>query len=284
MVWLGVFIEQLGSTGTPWADRARPAEIVVESMQAVGGNNRVEGVLLGAVLLVLVLLGTVGVRRADTVELRFGRGPLTVAAAASATTLAIGGGLAFVTDGAFESRYAAVIVPFVLLLAARGLTLIPGRVGTAALAFVVLFGLAIGVDEARRDRTQAADVAAVIDRDHQIGDVIAFCPDQIGPATRRALTTELQAVAYPRGDGSLVDWQDYADVIAATPPEDYLARVEAAAAGNDVWLVAALGYRSLGNRCEAIIESLDRTHRANQLIAPSAVFEPMLLTRYEPLP
>lgn len=281
-VWLGVFFEQLGSTGTPWADRARPAEIVVESMQAVGGNNRFEGELFGAVLLVLVLLGTVGVRRADTIELQFRRGPLTVAAAAIVTTLAIGGGVALVTAGAFEGRYTAVIVPFVLLLAARGLTLIPGWVGTATLAFVVLFGLAIGVDEARRDRTQAAEVAAVIDRDHQVGDVVAFCPDQIGPATRRALTAELGAVAYPRGDGTLVDWQDYADVITATPPEDYLARLESAADGNDVWLVAALGYKSLGNRCEAIIESLNRTHRADHLISPSEVFEPMLLTRYEP--
>ncbi|NIR39308.1 MAG: hypothetical protein GWN79_18165, partial [Actinobacteria bacterium] len=31
-VWLGVFLDQLGSTGTPWADRARPAEIAVETI------------------------------------------------------------------------------------------------------------------------------------------------------------------------------------------------------------------------------------------------------------
>ena len=283
VVWLGVFLEQLGSTGTPWADRARPTEIIVESLQAVGGNNRFEGELLGALLLVFVLLGTVGVRRSEVIELRFSSGPASIAAAMTAATLAIGGAVALVTAGAFEGRYAAVIVPFVLLLAARGLSLIPGWVGTATIAFVVLFGLAVGVDEARRDRTQAADVAAVIDREHQPGDIVAFCPDQIGPATNRALTSMPETVAYPRGDGTLVDWQDYADVIAATPPEDFLARVEAAAAGNDVWLVAALGYRSLGNRCEAIIESLDRTHRADHIIAPSDVFEPMLLTRYEPI-
>jgi hypothetical protein len=283
-VWLGVFFDQLGSTGTPWADRARPAEIIVESMQAVGGNNRFEGQLLGAILLVLVLLGTVGVRRAEAVELRFDRGPSSLAAATAAATLAIGGVMALLTAGAFEGRYTAVVVPFVLLLAARGLTLIPGWLGTGTIAFVVCFGLAIGVDEARRDRTQAADVAAVIDRDHHAGDIVAFCPDQVGPATHRALSAELEAIAYPRGDGRLVDWQDYADIITATPPEDYLARLEAAADGNDIWLVAGLGYNSLENRCEAIIDTLNRTRRADRIISPSTVFEPMLLTRYEPLP
>ena len=283
VVWLPVFFEQLGSTGTPWAARARPAEVVIESMQAVGGNNRFEGQLLGTILLVLVLLGALGVRRAGGVELRFARGPLTIAAATVALTLAIGGAVAFVTAGAFESRYAAVVVPLVLLLAAGGLTLIPGRVGTIAIAFVVLFGLAVGVDEARRDRTQAAEVAAVIDRDHQPGDIVAFCPDQLGPATIRSLTAEIETIAYPRGDGNLIDWQDYADVIEDTSPEDFLARLDTASSGNDIWLVAGLGYRSLGNRCEAIIEALNRTHRADRIIAPGPVFEPMLLIRYEPL-
>lgn len=282
VVWLGVFFEQLGSTGTPWADRARPAEIVVESMQAVGGNNRFEGELFGAVLLVLVLLGTVGTRRGDHIELRFSRGPLSVAGAVIVTTLALGGGIALVTAGAFEGRYTAVIVPFVLLLAARGLSLLPGWFGSAAIAFTVLFGLAIGVDEARRDRTQAGDVAAAIDTQHRDGDIVAFCPDQVGPATRRALRADLEAVAYPRGDGALIDWRDYADIITATPPEDFLARIDEVA-GRDIWLVTGLGYKSLGNRCEAIIESLNQTHRPHQVISPSEVFEPMLLTRYEPL-
>jgi hypothetical protein len=284
VVWIGVFLEQLGSTGTPWADRARPAEIVIESIQAVGGNNRFEGQLLGTVLVVLMVLGVWGVSRSEGIVLRFSRGPLTTAALAATLTLAIGGVVALVTAGAFESRYAAVVVPFLLLLAARGLCLIPGRAGTVAVAFVVLFGLAVGIDEARRDRTQAGEVAAAIDRDHQPGDVVAFCPDQLGPATTRSLTAALETIAYPRGDGTLIDWQDYAEVIEETTPEDYLVRLEAAAAGNDIWLVTALGYRSLGNRCEAIIDSLNRTHRADRILSPGPVFEPMMLTRYEPLP
>jgi mannosyltransferase len=289
-VWLSVFFEQLGSTGTPWADRARPAEIAIETMQALGGNNRFEGELLGVIVLFVALLGAFGWARREnetveneTVELRFGSGPLSIAAVMITVTLAIGGGIALVTAGAFEGRYAAVVVPFVLLLAARGVSVLPRHVATATLAVLALFGLAIGIDEGRRDRTQAGDVASTIDRDHGQGDIVAFCPDQVGPATHRALQADLEAVAYPRGDGTLIDWQDYADTITETSPEAFLERVAVAAAGNQVWLVVGLGYKSLGNRCEAIIEQLNRSHRPHHLVSPSEAFEPMLLTRYEPL-
>ena len=282
VVWLGVFFEQLGSTGTPWADRARPAEIAVESMQAIGGNNRFEGELLGVVLVVFALIGAYGVHRDRVIELRPGRPALTGPTSVAVITLALGGGIALVSGGAFEGRYTAVVVPVILLLAARGLALVPGPARIAAAALVVLFGLAIGVDEARRDRTQAGDVAALINAGHQPGDIVAFCPDQVGPSTHRALDAGIHTVAYPRGDGLVVDWQDYEATIGATPAEDFVALVDAAAGGNDIWLVVGLGYKNLDNRCEAIIEQLGRTHHANHLISPTEVFEPMLLSRYEP--
>lgn len=284
LAWLPVFLEQLGSTGTPWADRARPAEIAVETVQALGGNNRFEGELLGFGFVVLALVGATGVRRGNAVELAWARGPLSGPAALTILTLGIGGAVAFATAGAFEARYAAVIIPFVLVLAARGMTVVPPPLGPLLLTGVVLFGLAVGVDEARRDRTQSGEVAAVVDAEHTPGDVVAFCPDQLGPATHRALESDLATLAYPRGDGVLVDWQDYADVVAETSPEAFVASVVDTAAGNDIWLVAGFGYRSFGTRCEAIIDQLGRTHRADQRVAPRAVFEPMLLTRFEPAP
>lgn len=284
VAWLSVFFDQLGSTGTPWADRARPAEIAVETMQALGGNNRFEGEFLGVIVLVLALLGAVGVRRGDAIELRIERGSLSTAALMTVATLAIGGGVALVTAGAFEGRYAAVVVPFVLVLVARGIIVTPQRVGAVLLVGVVAYGLAVGVDEGRRDRTQAGDVGAVIDADHEPGDIVVFCPDQLGPATHRALEADLTTLAYPRGDGRLVDWRDYADVIAATAPEDFVAEITDAAAGNDIWIVAGFGYKSLGTSCEAIIDQLGRTHRPDQRIAPSEAFERMLLTRFEPRP
>lgn len=285
VVWLGVFTDQLGSTGTPWASRARPAEIAVETLQAVGGNNRFEGELLGIAMVFLAVLGAFGLRHADAVELRFRGGlPLTGAAAVAALTLTIGGAAAAITAGAFEGRYGAVVVAFVLVLAARGLWLLPDHIRLGAVAVVVALGIGIGADEARRDRTQAGEVAAAIDDGYQSGDIVVFCPDQVGPATLRALHTPVEAMAYPRGDGTLVDWRDYADVIAATSPEAFVAGVEVDAGEGDIWLVTGLGYRGLGNRCEAIIDLLGAQRDQVRLVATSTAFEPMLLTRYERRP
>ena len=285
VVWLDVFLDQLSSTGTPWADRARPAEVAVETIQAIGGNNRFEGELLGVILVILVLLGGLASSvDGDRLELRFGPGPLHGAAAMVLLSLGIGGGVAWVTAGAFEARYAAVALAFMLVLAARGVAMLPRPVADVVLSIVVLFGLAVGIDEARRDRTQAADVAAAIDMGWQTGDVVAFCPDQVGPATLRALDAPAATHAYPRGDGHFVDWSDYADVIGASPPEQFVDSIVQIADGADVWMVFGLGYKSLGNRCETIVELLGRTHLPNRMISPSEAFEPMLLTRFEPKP
>ena len=284
LVWFSVFSEQLRTTGTPWADRARPAEIIIETIQAIGGNNRFEGELLGIVLAVLAILGVLACRNdGRNLVLRFAAGNLDRAWLCVLLTLGIGGGVALVMAGAFEARYAAVVVGFLLVLAARGIAMLPTRPRLVVLVLVVAFGLAVSVDEARRDRTQGADVAALIDEGFEVGDVVVFCPDQVGPATLRSVVGSPASFAYPRGDGRFVDWQDYAETISNTGVDSFVAEVLAEAGDHNVWLVSGFGYQSFGNRCEAMINELARTHQAQQLLAPSDVFEPMLLTRYEAL-
>jgi hypothetical protein len=280
VVWLPVFLDQIGSTGTPWADRARPAEVAIETIQALGGTSRFEGELLGFATVVLALFGALGVARARGVEVRAGVGPLSDAAGVAVLTLALGAGAALVTAGAFEGRYAAVVVPVALVLAARGIAVLPERFGLLLLAMMVIAGLGVGVDEARRDRTQAGDVAAVIDAEWEAGDVVAFCPDQVGPSTRRELTVPAETLAYPRGTGRLVDWRDYAAVIDATAPQSFVDEVLATAGDGDVWLVAGLGYKSLGNRCEEILDLFADARAAEPRITPGDTFERMLLVRY----
>lgn len=282
LVWSSVFSEQLRTTGTPWADRARPAEIVIETIQAIGGNNRFEGELLGIVLAVLALVGVLAHRVDDRrLVLRFALGNLDRAWLGVLLTLAIGGGVALVIAGAFEARYSAVVVGFLLVLAARGVAMLPSRPRLVVLVLVVAFGLAVSVDEARRDRTQGADVAALIDEDLETGDVVVFCPDQLGPATLRSISGSPASFAYPRGDGRFVDWQDYAETIANTGVEGFVSEVLAEARNHDVWLVSGFGYKGFGNRCETMINELGRTRIPQQMLAPSDVFEPMLLTRFE---
>ncbi|MCY3850971.1 MAG: glycosyltransferase family 39 protein [Acidimicrobiaceae bacterium] len=282
LVWSSVFSEQLRTTGTPWADRARPAEIVVETIQAIGGNNRFEGELLGIVLAVLAILGVLAHRVDERrLMLRFAPGNLDRAWLGVLLTLGIGGGAALVMAGAFEARYSAVVVGFLLVLAARGIAMLPARPRLVVLVLVVAFGLAVSVDEARRDRTQGADVAALIDEGLEAGDVVVFCPDQVGPATLRSISWPADSFAYPRGDGQFVDWQDYAETIANTQVEGFASEVLAEAGDHNVWLVSGFGYKSFGNRCETMINELGRTRQAQRLLEPSDVFEPMSLTRYK---
>ncbi|MCQ3814265.1 MAG: glycosyltransferase family 39 protein [Acidimicrobiia bacterium] len=282
LVWLGVLLEQLRTTGTPWAGRARPAEVVVETIQAIGGSSRFEGELLGVALMFLAMLG-VFIHRADgrEVVLRFSWLDFDRAAICVLATLGTGGMVAFVVDGAFEPRYASVVVGFVLVLAANGIAMLPPRVGLGVLAFVVLFGFAVAVDEARRDRTQGAEVAARIDETIQSGDSVVFCPDQVGPATRRALLGADSFFAYPRGDGILVDWQNYAATIAESPVGEFVSNVLVETRSNDVYLVRGLGYKGFDDRCEAVHAGFAETRETVEVVVPAGVFEPMALTRFE---
>ncbi len=72
IVWLGVFIDQLAETGTPWATRARPTEVFIETLQGIGGNNRFEGESLGVLLGFSAVLGmlTLSPARAQVLQLR----------------------------------------------------------------------------------------------------------------------------------------------------------------------------------------------------------------------
>lgn len=282
LVWSSVLVEQLRTTGTPWADHARPAEIVIETIEAIGGSNRFEGQLLGIVLAVAAVLGVLACRvDGRDLVLRFGTKGLDRAALCVVGTLGLGGGVAAVTAGAFEARYAAAVVGFLLVLAAKGISMLPGTPRIVVLVVVVAAGLAVSVDEARRDRTQGADVAALINEQAEPGDVVVFCPDQIGPATLRGIAAPVISFAYPRGDGRFVDWQNYSDAIAATGVASFVGDVLSEAQNHDVWIVSGFGYKNFGDRCEAIINELGRDRRAQRLLAPGAVFEPMLLTRFE---
>ena len=133
--WLPVLVEQALHTGTPWAKWARPAEVAVETIEALGGGTRFEPVLLGVALAGAAVLGATLVRTgASGVELGWpGRHPGAPLAAVAALTLAGGGLAAMALGSAFEARYTAVVVPLVLALAARGLAGLPRWLAPAAL-------------------------------------------------------------------------------------------------------------------------------------------------------
>ena len=283
--WLGVFNDQLRHTGTPWADRARPTEVFIETLQGLGGNNRFEGETLGIVLALLAVLGVfaAGAARDGVIELRTHvPEAVRLPVAGAALGLGIGAAVAIVTAGAFEARYAAIAIPFVLVLAGRGVAVLDANTRLVVLGLVVAFGFAVSVDEARRTRSQGHQVADVIDGRAVRGDVVVVCPDQVGPATTHYLETDLLTRAFPSGDGYTVDWRNYLDRIAGTDPVTFADEALEIAKDRAVWFVTGIGYRGLDDKCATVQAHLSSRRVAEQVVGLTDVFEGMYAIRFGP--
>jgi hypothetical protein len=171
-------------------------------------------------------------------------------------TLVVAVVLGAVADAAFVARYTAVVLPLFLLIMAAGVAVIPGpRFRAGCLAVLVLAGVLTGESENAQQRSQAVQVAAVLNRQAQPGDLVLYCPDQLGPAVDRLLNVPgLVELTFPRATGAQrVNWVDYRQVIARTDVETFaqeaLARL---GAGHTLWLVWRDGYPGLGTDCGSL--------------------------------
>ena len=278
--WLPVLVEQALHTGTPWAKWARPAEVAVETIEALGGGTRFEPVLLGVALAGAAVLGATLVRTgAGGVELGWPGGTRPPLARARYHA---GGGCGDALGSAFEARYTAVVVPLALALAGRGLAGLPRWLAPAALAALAVFGVAVSVDEARRDRSQGEQVADALDAHAHDGDVVVFCPDQLAPAVLRYLDAPLTALTHPpTSDPRFVDWYDYPERIAAASPGDTAAAAaDRAGPSGTIWFVTAPGYRGFETACGSLAAKLRQDRRTEQVVAARTTYEHMALTRH----
>ena len=124
-----------------------------------------------------------------------------------------------------------------------------------------------------------------IDRTAGEGDVVGFCPDQLGPATARYLDAPVRALTYPDGDPpQRVDWVDYRDRVDGGDPKEFAKRLlEEAGPDRTVWLVWRGGYRTHGEACETIAKSLAAARPSAQIrVEASRAFESMWLYEYPP--
>ena len=139
------------------------------------------------------------------------RPQLRVEALVAALTFTIGIVMSYAAKGAFATRYSAVIFPFVALLVAGGVTRFAARwVRFGALLVLCAFLGAGALWNVADTRTQAGQVGDAINANAQPGDLVIYCPDQLGPAGSRAVTADVQQIAYPTfADPQLVDWVDY---------------------------------------------------------------------------
>jgi hypothetical protein len=271
--WLPVFLSQLGHTGTPWAKPAGPTALLSTVAQYSGGSSTA-GRALGLLAVGLAGLGACGKavdgRRVE-VDL-LGRPPGRVLA------LVFGGSLAFavaagvVARTGIEARYTAVVFPLLVLLAALGTTtLTPRRTADAVVAAAALIGLVVAASVAPDLRTQAGEVASQVERRARPGDVVAYCPDQLGPAVSRLLPTGLTQLTFPGGGSpGIVDWADYGERQARGDVDAFAAALDRRTGPqHTLWLVWAGGYRTLGDRCERLHARLAE-HRpsAHEVLMP----------------
>ena len=293
--WVPILAGQAAHTGTPWAKWARPAEVAVETIHALGGGKRFEPMLLGVLLAVAASVGATAVRAGGgrrgggggegrwALELGGpGRNPAGPLVAVAAGALGAGGLTAMLTGGAFEARYAAVAVPLLLALAGRGLAALPPGAARLALAALGLFGVVAAADDARRDRSQGREVALAIESGGESGDAVVFCPDQLAPAVLRYLDLPVSALTFPpTSDPGRVDWYDYDDRISGAEPAQTAATASRLAGpSSSVWLVMAPGYLGFERRCEALSAELGRDRASQQLVLGRPVYEPMFLSRH----
>jgi hypothetical protein len=135
-------------------------------------------------------------------------------------------------------------------------------------------------------------VAAAINAEAKPGDIIAFCPDQLGPSVVRLIEhpSQYDMVTFPRRAApQIVDWVDYAATVgAANAPSfaDYVFQ-KATAGGRHIWLVWEPQYQTYGIKCETIASTLlDAATSAggggrNVVSAQRYIYyEPMNLTEY----
>ena len=92
------------------------------------------------------------------------------------------------------------------------------RVVSGMLAVACVGGLLSAQGQNSQPRTQAVQVAAVLNAEAQPGDVVVYCPDQLGPAVDRLLKVPgVTQLTYPRMIGpARVDWVDYVSTIQHT--------------------------------------------------------------------
>jgi hypothetical protein len=295
--WVPIFLYQSAHTGTPWATPANFAAMVnAVSSFAGGGSN--QGRALALIYFALIGLGLFGVatdRRHIELDIRtrpLGRplGWIVLGTLAAA----IAGG--FLSNSAFDARYASVVfVPVVLLVAIGLTTFLDRRVRTGILVVAIVAGLFASFPDITTNRTQAGEVAAAMRTHGQPGDVVAYCPDQLGPAVNRLLPTgRYQQITFPRETGPLyVNWVDYAAASHAGSPTAFVARLEAMSgstgsngSGGSIFVVWAPGYQTFGTKCEQIVDLLqtDPQYQVHSLVVINGAqfYQPMYLYQFVP--
>jgi hypothetical protein len=285
--WVSTLTYQLSHTGTPWGDPVVPWFAFAEGLVSfAGGDVSAEAFVLLLPLLLLPLLALFAApidgRRVE-LDLRTHpavRWEITAAVA----ILLFGATVSWVAGSAFEGRYASVMYPLFALAIAYGLTAFADRrVRTVVLAVTLLLSFASAVRSVTEDRTQAGQVAEIIEARAEPDDLVVYCPDQIGPDVHRLLEhLPLRHATFPdAARPERVNWVDYQDRIAAADPVAFAESMLDRADDSTVWFVSSGGYNNVQGVCELMQTAFANSREPSTPVLPDDdFFELMGLTVY----
>jgi len=199
--------------------------------------------------------------------------------------------LAIVVDGigqqAYAPRYLAMGAGLFLVVVGAGIAVLPSRKARRAmLALLVVAELTVCFDNAWQPRSQADQVADVINAQARSGDVVVYCPDQLGPSTSRLVHTPARQVVFPDfAAPGIVDWVDYRQRIKTADPRSFAAAVDRIAGKHHVWLVWSLQVKPLTEACAGLIDHFVATRGVpTQAVTRHPEFsETMSINDYGPL-
>lgn len=273
--WVPSFLYQAANTGTPWAPSPSPSDIL-NTVPELAGGTRMSGIVL-AIVLVLAILLALFARPRDAWRTELDWRPnspawLLVIVLVLCPTLAVAGGM--LSGSAFVPRYNSVIFPVLVLVAAIGVGRLGGRPAKAiVLGMACLAAIPLTVDEARTARTPATWIAERLEAQARPGDVVVFCPDQLGPAVSRVLSekdvTGLQEGVFPDWRApDRVDWVDYEERYEHGSPAAFATEADERAGGGSVWLVWSALYPPTESACSGLREALVARRPVEQRIVP----------------
>jgi mannosyltransferase len=276
--WLPTFLYQRAHTGTPWGTPVFPGVPFGYTLRDFSGGDEQEGWVLLVPLIGFLLLGLFGRASDDRrVEIDLRTQPAARwEAIALGATLAVGLTLNYLAGGAFQSRYSALVFPFFIVLVARGVTtLVDPRVRAGVLTVVIALGFVGAGRNIVTNRTEAGDVAAVLRADAAPGDVVVYCPDQLGPAVHRLAPGGLDEVTYPDfAAPGIVNWVDYTARLGLADPTAFARAALDRARDHTLWYVTSPGYITHPVVCGTLssLFALSRT-RTVRVTSDDRIFE-----------
>lgn len=262
--WLPTMLYQSAHTGTPWAAPFRPTttlSITLIDFNA-GSGAFSDSPIIAITAALLFCVGLFGValdRRHIRLELTTAR-QFRYEALLIALTIGLGVLAGYASRSAFASRYAAVFFPFFLLIVAGGITRFtsrPLRLGVLA-GFCALCLVGAVHQSLLFQRSESRVIAASVAERAKPGDVVLYCPDQLGPSGQREMPAGLRQLSYPRLESpDRVDWVDYATRNAANRPEEVADRLlQQAGDDHSIFVVWSGTYRTLEGQCETLMNEL----------------------------